>query len=112
MKSKPVRIILAFYPADEGPAEGAWKSLQRLARVCLVRGDSSNIDASCRRYANLRLDGEAMLVAETQPRKVESVVNILQAAGSPAIFVVRPNFEVSAEFKGVADTGSAKLTRS
>jgi cyclic beta-1,2-glucan synthetase len=112
MKTKPVRIVLAFYPAEEGPAENTRKSLENLARVCVVRRDSTDkMPASCRRYACLRLEGEAMLVAETQPWKVERVVNILQLAGSPAVFVVRPNFEVSAEFKGVASTDSAPLTR-
>src|ERR1700728_4551216 len=113
MKAKPVRVVLAFYPADEGPAENTRKSLRNLARVCVVRHDSEDNDtpASCRRYALLRLEGEAMLVAETPPWKVERVVNILQSAGSPAIFVVRPNFEVSAEFKGAASADAPGLKR-
>ena len=40
MKAKPVRT-LAFYPADEGPSNDARKSLQRIARVCTVRPDST-----------------------------------------------------------------------
>ncbi len=111
MKAKPVRIVLAFYPAEEGPADNAWKSLQRLARVCIVRQDSKDVPASNSRYARLRLEGEALLVAETQPWKVERVVNLLQLAGSPAIFVVRPNFEVSAEFKAESDVNSGASTR-
>ena len=111
MKAKPVRIVLAFYSADEGPPDDAWKSLKRLARPCVIRHDSDDIPASCRRYAPLRLEGEAMLVAEMHPSRVERVVGILQLAGSPAIFVVRPNFGVSAEFKGESSTGASSLTR-
>ncbi len=107
MKAKPVRIVLAFYPAEEGPADSAWKSLHGIATVCSVRPDSTDIPPSCRRYARLRLEGEAMVVAETPPSRVERVVNILQLAGSPAIFVVRPNFEVSPEFTGESIADSA-----
>ena len=112
---KPRRIVLAFYPADEGPSNDARRSLQRIARVCTVRPGSTEIPASCRRYALLRLEGEAMVVTETQPSKVESAVSILQLSGSPAIFVVGPNFEVSPEFKGEPITASpdkSALTRS
>ena len=109
---KPVRIVLAFYPSEEGPADSVWKSLQRIARVCVVRPGSTRIRASCRRYALLRLEGEAMVVAETKPSRVEAVVNLLRLAGSPPIFVARPNFEVSAEFKGESiESGSTALTR-
>ena len=91
MKAKPVRIVLAFYSADEGPNDRVWKSLQRIARVCTVRPDSKNIPASCERYARLRMEGEAMVMAETEPSNVESVVKALQLVGSPAIFAVNPN---------------------
>ena len=47
LRGKPV--ILAFYPADEGLAEDAWKSLQRLAKVCVVRDSSEEtpFDEAC-----------------------------------------------------------------
>ncbi len=92
MKATPVRIVLAFYSADEGPTDRLWKSLSGIARVCVVRPDAS-IPASCSRYAVLRLEGEVMVMAETQPSNVESVVKILQLSGSPAIFAVNPDIQ-------------------
>ena len=90
---RPLRIVLAFYPSGDEPAERAFKSLQRLAKVCVVRADATkDIADSCRRYANLRLEGESLLVAEAEPDKVEDVVTAIRLNGSPAIFVVRPDF--------------------
>ncbi len=101
MTASPLRIVLAFYPSGEMPAEGAWKTLQRISRVCLIRPDSKNALAFCKRYAMLRLEGEVLVVAETQPRNVETVVKTLRLTGSPAIFVVRPD----SASEGVADFG-------
>jgi cyclic beta-1,2-glucan synthetase len=115
MKAKPVRIVLAFYSADEGPTDLVWKSLQRIARVCTVRPDSRNIPAFFRRYALLRMEGEAMLMAETQPSNVETVVKTLQLAGSPAIFAVNPDIVFAADGESIVDSASestsAALTR-
>jgi len=115
MKAKPVRIVLAFYSADEGPTDSVWKSLQRIARVCTVRPDSKNITASCKPYARLRMEGEAMVLAETGPSDVETVVKTLQLAGSPAIFAVNPNivFPIFGESTAdpVSESTRAPLTR-
>jgi cyclic beta-1,2-glucan synthetase len=90
MRSKPFRIVLAFFPAEEGLPDRVRKVLHSLARICIIKGDS-NAPADCRDYARLRLGGECLVVARTQPSKVESVVNALQSVGSPALFVVRPD---------------------
>jgi len=112
MRAKPVRIVLAFYSADEGPTDRVWKSLQRIARVYTVRPDSKNIPESCKRYALLRMEGEAMVMAETQPSNVESVVKALQLVGSPAIFAVNPNLNGDPLADPAAKSDPAALTRS
>lgn len=112
MRAKPVRIVLAFYSADEGPTDRVWKSLQRIARVHIIRPDSKNIPASCKRYARLRMEGEAMVMAETQPSNVESVVKALQLVGSPAIFAVNPNLNGDPMPEPAGESASAALTRS
>jgi hypothetical protein len=74
MKAKPVRIVLAFYPSEKGPTDQVWKSLRETAQVYIIRPDSANIPASCRSYALLRLEGEALVVAQTHPSNVEGIV--------------------------------------
>jgi cyclic beta-1,2-glucan synthetase len=105
MRAKPVRIVLAFYSAEEGP-ERVSKSLQRIAQVYTGGPDSRNIPASLRRYALLRLEGEAMVMAVTQPSNVESVVKALQLEGSPAIFAVNPDLVFEAEGESEVETAS------
>jgi cyclic beta-1,2-glucan synthetase len=46
------------------------------------------------RYAALRLEGETLVTVETKARNVESVVNAMRLAGTPAIFAIRPDVEV------------------
>jgi cyclic beta-1,2-glucan synthetase len=112
MRGKPVRIVLAFYAAEEGPTDRIWKSLNRLARICTVGPDSKNISASWRRYAVLRMEGEVMVMAETQPSNVEGVVKVLQLAGSPAIFAVNPNLNGDPLADLAPESDPAALTRS
>jgi len=90
MKSKPVRIVLAFYPLEEEPIDRVWKSLQPIAEICIAQPGGKGLPEVCRPYEKLRLEGEALVIAQTQPLNVENVVNTLRSAGSPAIFVVRP----------------------
>ena len=90
MTGKPLRIVLAFYPSAETPADQTWQSLERIARVCRVDAETTDINSKCKRYAPLRLQGESLVVAETDPASVESVVSTLRLTGSPAIFVGRP----------------------
>lgn len=117
MTTRPLRIVLAFYPSGDEPTERAFKSLQRLAKVCVVRAESTTDSADlCRRYAKLRQEGESLLVAEAEPGKVEDVVAGIRLAGSPAIFVVRPDFGDSLKLEDPADqtppeADSTRLTR-
>ncbi|HEX4273826.1 MAG TPA: glucoamylase family protein [Bryobacteraceae bacterium] len=100
MKARPVRIVLAFYPSEEGPSERIRKSLEPVSRICIVRGDTREIPRSYSRYAPLRVEGETLLIAETPAAKLETVVKYLRVSGSPAIFVVRPEFVSGVENEG------------
>ena len=91
MTGRPLRIILAFYSSAETPTDQTWQALQRSARVCRVDAETKEINSRCKRYAPLRLQGESLVVAETDPSNVEIVVNSLRLTGSPAIFVGRPD---------------------
>jgi cyclic beta-1,2-glucan synthetase len=86
------RLVLAFCPADEGQAERAIKTLPaHSGRVRVFAADSERVRAPLARYAALRLEGETLVAVETQAGKVESVVNTLRLAGTPAIFAIRPD---------------------
>jgi cyclic beta-1,2-glucan synthetase len=57
----------------------------------------------CRKFAELRVEGETLLVAQTPPHRLETVVKYLRVSGSPAIFVVHPEFMTGME----RETGTA-----
>ncbi len=88
------RIVLAFYAADDGQAERAIKTLPGNAgRARVIASESEKVAPPLARYAALRLEGETLVTVETEAGKVESVVNTLRAAGTPAIFAIRPDCE-------------------
>jgi cyclic beta-1,2-glucan synthetase len=89
MNVRPLRIVVAFYPAGDEAVERARQAVQKFAKVCVDAGDSQGKSSLCERYGKLRLEGESLLVAEMAPDKVESAVEALRLGGSPAIFVVR-----------------------
>jgi cyclic beta-1,2-glucan synthetase len=92
MKAQSLRVVLAFYSAEEGHAERASRSMRSYGKVCLAGPDSSKLTNSCRRYGSLRLGGESLVVVETGSVGIGDVVKALRLEGSPAIFVVRPGF--------------------
>lgn len=88
MRSEPRRIILAFYPSGDEPAEGGLPPVMKGARACVIRGETRDIPDFCRRYAELRFEGESLIAAEAESGRVEDAIKSLRLAGSPAIFVV------------------------
>ncbi len=90
-----IRVVLAFYSADDGQAERSIKTLPGDAgRVRIVQSGSAKIRGPLARYAALRLEGETLVAVETETGKVGSVVNTLRLAGTPVIFAIRPDCEV------------------
>ena len=65
----------------------------------MVRADSEKLTPLCARYAQLRVEGETLLIAETSPAKLETVARYLRVSGSPAIFVARPEFVTASELE-------------
>ncbi|HTA47754.1 MAG TPA: glucoamylase family protein [Bryobacteraceae bacterium] len=91
MKSRPLRIVLAFFPSGDESAERLLPSLQRVSvSACVIQGESRNIPDFCQRYEKLRFEGESMAAAETEPGRIEDVAKALRIAGSPAVFVLGP----------------------
>src|SRR5215813_1913286 len=106
MKASEVRSVLGVYAADE---EGCAKALEALRALHLgaarrFRADET-ADAAKQhgsgRYASLCLEGECLLVAQAAPSKVPAIVEQLQSAGSPAVFVVS---------EGVSDTAALEVS--
>jgi len=113
--TKRVRSVLGVYSADEGECAKASDALRaaNLGSVHLFRGDEtaelSKLEGGGR-YAELRLEGECFIVAEAAPAKVPDVVEQLQSAGSPAIFVVSEGFsDLAVPEAGAAHPGSEPI---
>jgi cyclic beta-1,2-glucan synthetase len=92
VKDRTVRVVFAFYSAEEAHAESAVDALKSSENVCLAGPGPAKLRQLCARYRGLRLEGETMVVVETRARRIEAVVRKLRLQGSPAIFVVRPDF--------------------
>lgn len=92
MKDSPRRIVLAIYPTSEDVPEGTLSVLR-----AAVQGETSQFGpkndvnprgGTAHRYSALRLEGEVFLTAEASPQEVESALQRLLSAGSPAVFVL------------------------
>jgi len=115
MRAKPVRVVLAIYPSDAEQAKRARRALAEMHRSCLIESAEDQPTEFCRAFAPLRLEGESMLVVETAGAKVESVVKTIRSAGTPAIFVVRPDLGAGNRWSGRIDrkaTSPSSATRS
>ncbi len=92
MKRNPVSLILGFY-TEAAMAESGYREVRAAAveRVCLIQPDGTSVGKAhlCDRYSALRLEGESLVVTETEPANVEAVVQRLRQVGSPAVFIVR-----------------------
>lgn len=93
MKEKAVRIILAFYSAKEDEPDKAFERLRKTThgQTTLFRREGTSLgskDRRLRRYAQLRLEGESLLVASAAPLDVPAITKRLLGDGSPVVFVV------------------------
>jgi len=94
MQAKPVHSVIGVYAADEGESAKAYDALGTadLGNVRLFHADDAAAPPAVRRgrgrYAALSLEGESLIVVEAAPSNVAAVVEKLQSAGSPAVFVV------------------------
>jgi hypothetical protein len=81
MKRNPVSLILGFY-AESALAESGYREVRAagMERVCLIQPDGTSGGKAhlCDRYSALRLEGESLVVAETEPANVEAVVQRLR----------------------------------
>ncbi len=89
---KPVRTVLAFYGPDEAESSRAYKSLEgttgeRVYR-CGPPDSSEETSTAWTRFGTLRLDDECLIMVRTGPADVQYIVQTLQRAGSPAVFVL------------------------
>src|SRR5580658_539207 len=94
MKNASARLILGFFSAESGDSDDAFRAVTGShAHACLFRADGTTAKSHyfCKAYAPLRLAGEALIVARAAPDKVQWVVQILRAFGSPAVFVLHEN---------------------
>jgi cyclic beta-1,2-glucan synthetase len=109
MKGKPLRTVLAFYGADEAESARAYKSVDGFkgARVYRCGPDQPTElppTQTWERYRALHLDDECLIIVRTEPDDLQSVIQRLQRAGSPSVFVL-------ADFSDSAEPGSTPFGR-
>src|SRR5262245_2626581 len=94
MTPKTDRLILAIFSAQEDEPEKAYQSLRSLrdTRVGFLGQDGSVKGSGrlLRRFTGLQLEGESIVTAKCSDADLPVTVKHLQAAGSPSIFVFRP----------------------
>ena len=92
MKGDPARVILGFYSSEQVDAEKAFRTIGASSggRAQLFHGNGAKPHAGAEaHYSALRLDGESLVVAEAPRANVQTIVEHLQNAGLPAVFVLR-----------------------
>ena len=106
MRNFASRVVLAFYSREEQEqANRAYQSLLKSGRKpCLIASDTDPPPESCRFYADLRLEGEDLIVTGAEPAKIAEVVKTLRLAGTPSIFVIRPLVAALRNGKGESET--------
>jgi uncharacterized protein YfcZ (UPF0381/DUF406 family) len=76
MRNHASRVVLAFYSREEQEqASRAYQSLLKSgSEPCLIASDTDPPPESCRLYADLRLEGEDLIAASTEPAEIAQVV--------------------------------------
>ena len=122
-ETNSVRSVIGIYASDEGESAKAFATLaaSHKGKIRLFReAPPDNVSRKPwkskgpDRYAALRLEGECLIVAEATPSQVPDIVELLQAEGSPAVFVVSEGLpdlpdSDSTEKELQAPPGSAEL---
>ncbi len=87
MKAKTVHTILGFYASGEGDPKLAHDAVRAASAesVSLIQSDE---DGKGIPYAQLRIDGESLIVATALTPNVERVIKALESTGSPSIFIL------------------------
>ncbi len=92
VKDNSARVILGFYSSEQVDAEKAFQTIGASSggRARLFQGIDAKPHARTEaHYSNLRLEGESLVVAEAPGANVKAIVEQLQSAGLPAVFVMR-----------------------
>jgi cyclic beta-1,2-glucan synthetase len=110
VKADPIRVVLGFYSSDQVEAEKAFQEISsshgKTALGTRTQGNRAHLfqgnglkprPGAEAHYSALRLDGESLVVAETSRANVQSIVEQLQNAGLPAVFVVREGLDGASE---------------
>ncbi|MGD0617948.1 MAG: glucoamylase family protein, partial [Bryobacteraceae bacterium] len=93
MDARNTRSVLAIYGANQEDSEQAYKALfaAHFTQMRMFRSDGTvepSRTGGYDRFAALRLENESLIVIRTAPAKVPAIVELLQRAGSPPVFVV------------------------
>ena len=92
MRKQPACVVLGFY-TEATAAEQTYREINAsgVRRVSLLRPDGSLVGAhsNSRRYAALRLAGEALITIEADPASLDALASMLRSKDEPAVFFLR-----------------------
>lgn len=105
MKANIRQVVFAFYSSSREESQQAYEALkaQRQGQLTLIREDGSREGAEVADgYAALRLEGESQVIVQTERSRVQQVVKLLRATGSPSVFVLREDVEQLPSTNGIS----------
>src|ERR1700722_3374499 len=96
MKAKTVHTVLGFFSPGEGDPKQAVQAAKnaRAESVHLIDSDPRDQKDSPA-YANLRIDGESLIIATAATHDVAGVIKSLESTGTPAIFILHEDLAVA-----------------
>ena len=88
------RHVLSFgFGDDEEDAKSTADAVRGESRKVVLLWAGETAPRMYERFADLRLDGESLLIVEADPPNIETIVKRLQGTSSASVFVVPPNLE-------------------
>ncbi len=98
MKKADPQVLLVFYPSQLEEVKQVGDRLRKKAglKPCLC-GAGSQPESWCFRYDKLRLDGETLLAVRCTTEEANAAIRIVQASGSPAIFLLQEGLTAAEE---------------
>jgi cellobiose phosphorylase len=89
MKAKTVHTVLGFFSSGEGDPKQAVQAAKnaRAQAVHLIDSDTRD-QKDAPAYANLRIDGESLIIATAATHDVPEVIKAIESTGTPSIFIL------------------------
>ena len=108
MNRKSVHTVLGFYSSGDGDPKQAYQAALSVhaQSAKLIQSAQDDQDGP---YAQLRIEGESLIVAEAATQDVAAVIKALESTGSPAIFILHEDLSQAAAPSNASGSVFARL---